>query len=334
MKMRSLFVVTIASLFLLIGCGKPSDPDSLTPDDGGYKIIKKFVTSGYAQDVIIKDNLLYIAQGEGGLMIVDVTDPVNPEEVSTLTKGVRGYSTKISMKDSIVYLAAGSFGISVVDVKDPAEPYTTVSNLNMKPAKNLHIMGDWIFTAVSEQGVNIADVSVPGWPDIRGGLYTSGYAMDMVTTSDSAYLLVASGEMGLSMYDISNFEQGYGVYRKVGWGDTPGYAESLALLEEESIAFMACGTSGLQVVNYADTNNIRVIGSYDGGGYAKEILYDNNKVFLTVEMGGLQIIDVSNPSSPSIIGQVDSEFSLGLTMDEDYVYMADEDEGLIVIRKP
>ncbi len=334
MKMFKLFVVLLFGLFFVMSCGKPTDPESVKKNSGGYTIVSRFQTTGFAQDVIKKDNLVYIAQGEGGLMIVNVADPKNPQAVSTTTEGVRGYSNKIAMKDSVVYLAAGSFGVTVLNVIDPNAPIVTDANSSIKPAKNVHVFGDYLFTAISEQGVKIAKISYPTQPDPRGTTKTSGYAQGITITADTNYLLVACGEMGLSIFNISNFQQGYGDYPLVGWCDTPGYAEAVTILDSESLAFLACGTAGLQIIDFSDSTNIHIAGNLDEGGYAKELLYKNQRIYLTTEKSGLQIIDVANVSNPKLIGSLETEYALGLDMDEKYIYVADEIEGLIVISIP
>jgi hypothetical protein len=334
MNMNKWFIWLLPGLFLMIGCGKPTVPESLNPGDGGYKIVKRFPTSGYAQDVLKKDSLLYIAQGEGGLMIVSVADPENPQTVSLTTEGVRGYSSKIAMKDSAVYLAAGTFGVTVINVGDPVVPFVTVANLGMKPARSFHILGNFMFTAISEQGISICDISYPTQPDIRGGISTSGYAYGLTTSADSNYLFAACGEMGLSIFDISDFQEGFGIYPRIGWCDTPGDAEAITVLDNESIAFMACGTAGLQIIDYSDTSNIYIAGSYDSIGYAKDLLYNDHRIYLTTETYGLQIIDVSDITKPFLVGIVPTGYALGLDMDEKYIYLADEDEGLIIISIP
>jgi hypothetical protein len=334
MKMNKSLIFLLIGLYLFMGCGKPTEPESLIPGTGGYTIVKRFPTYGYAQDVLKKDSLLYIAQGEGGLMIISVVDPENPQTVSLTTETVRGYSIKVALKDSVAYLAAGSFGLTVIDVSNPIEPLVTASNLNMKPAKNIHIMGNYMFTAISEQGVRISDISYPTQPDIRGGISTTGYATGLTTTADSNYLFVACGEMGLSIFDISDFQEGFGIYPQVGWCDTPGYAEAVTVVDNESIAFMACGTSGLQIINYSDTSNIFIAGSYDSIGYAKDLLYNDHRIYLTTETYGLQIIDVSEITKPSLVGMVETGYALGLDMDDKYIYLADEVEGLIIISIP
>ncbi len=334
--MIRLNLVLLLGIIVFLSCGKPTAPESLSKNknSAGYRIVSRFQTAGRAQDVEVRDTLAYIAQGEGGLMIVNIKDRQAPRAVSQTTEGIRGYCTKIALKDTTAFLAAGTFGVNVVNAADPANPIVTAANLPLKPARNFHVFGKYLFTAVSEQGVRISEISYPTQPDIRGGMNTPGYARGVTASADSNFLFVACGEMGLAIFDISDFQEGFGTYRLVGWTDTPGYAEALIVLDDQSLAFLACGTAGLQIADYADTNNVHIVGSFDPGGYAKEILYRNEKVYLTTELGGLKIIDVADISRPHLLGEIDTEYALGLAMDEHYIYIADEEEGLIIIAIP
>jgi hypothetical protein len=332
--MRKYFSFLLAGLVVLASCGKPNDPESLVPKDGGYKVVSHIYTPGFANDMLKKDNLLYVAQGEGGLIIYNVADPVNPSLVSLTTEGLRGYAGKIAIKDSVVYLAAGTFGINVVDVRDPDTPVVTVTNLGIKPARSFLVLGNWLFTAISEQGVGLAEVSYPYEPDIRGQFFTTGYAYGLASSLDTNYLYVAGGEMGFSIYNISNMMEGFGIYPQVGWCDAPGDAEAIVLLEEKSLAFLACGTAGLQIFNYADTSNIFIAGTFDSAGYAKDLLYRDNRIYMAAELGGFQVIDVTDATAPKLVGAVATKFALGLEMDDQYIYLADEDNGIIIFSIP
>jgi len=332
--MIKLFTVMLFIAILILGCGSPNEPEDLSVDDGGYKIVSKFATSGYAQDLIAVDSILYIAQGEGGLAIINIANPYKPKIISEITSTLRGYSYKVVKKDSVIYIAAGNFGVSVVDISDPYNPIVTVNNLPMKPARNLYILNDYLLTSVSEQGFNIAEISYPTQPDIRATTLTPGYAQSVVATKDSNYLLVACGEMGFAIMDISDFQLGFGTYPVAGWEDTPGYAVDIVNHPSQPVAFLACGTAGFVIINYADTSDIKIMGSYSTGGYAKEILYMDNKVLVTTETRGLQIFDVSNFTSPIKIGTVQTKFALGVYADDKYIFIADEVEGLVVISRP
>ena len=112
-------IIIVLSLALLVRCGTPNDPESILGGDGGYKIVSKYATSGYAQDIVLRDSLAYISQGQGGLIILNVLNPNEPKFISEVTYGLRGYSYKLAKKDSIIYLAAGGFGVSIVNVSNP-----------------------------------------------------------------------------------------------------------------------------------------------------------------------------------------------------------------------
>ena len=332
--MNKLILLLLPGLIFIIGCGKPNDPESMVPKDGGYKIVSRIWTSGFANDVLKDGSLLYVAQGEGGLSIYNIADPVNPTFVSLTTEGLRGYSGKIAKKDSVVYLSANTFGINVVDVRDPDTPVVTVTNLGIKPAKNLLVVGDWLFAAISEQGVGLAELSYPTEPDIRGQFFTTGYALGLAISSDSNYLFVAGGEMGMSIYNVSDMQDGFGIYPQAGWCDTPGDAEAVVILEEKSLAFLACGASGLHILDYSDTSNIFIAGIFDSAGYAKDLLYRDDRIYMAAELGGFQVIDVSDPAAPRLVGAVQTKFALGLEMDENYIYLADEDNGITIFSIP
>lgn len=331
--LKIFYSISIISL-IIFSCGSPNEPEDLTVSDGGYKIVSKFATSGYAQDVIAVDSFLYIAQGEGGLAVIGISDPKNPRLISEVTSTLRGYSYKLINKDSVIYIAAGSLGVSVVNVADPYNPFVTVNNLPMKPARNLFVMGDYLFTAVSEQGFNISEISYSVQPDFRSTTYTPGYAQSIVTTNDSKYLLIACGEMGFAMMDISNFQSGFGPFPLVGWKDLPGYAVDVVNHPTLPVAFVACGTAGIEIIDYSDSSNINIISSYDTGGYAKEISFMDNKIFVTTETQGVQIFDVTNISLPVKVGTVSTEYAMGIFVNDNYIYIADEVEGLIVVARP
>lgn len=330
---RMLVLLIIVNLILL-NCGTPNDPESIDGNDGGYKRTGKCVTEGYAQDVVVDGTLAYVAQGEGGVMIVDISNPQVPVPVKTVNEGMKGYAYKVAKKDSVIYVASGGFGVSVINVADPFNPQVTATNLALKPARDFHIIDNFLFTAIGEYGVQIAEISYATQPDIRGGMVTPGYGQGVSATPDNNYLLVACGEMGLGIFNISELENGWGNYPLEGWVDTPEYAVDVVCHPDLPYAFIACGTAGMKIVDISDFANVSIVGSYDPGGYAKEILYKDGKIFLTAELRGLKIFDVTSITSPALLGTVKTEFAKGVAIGDNYIYVADEVEGLITISIP
>lgn len=330
---RFLLLFSLVVLSLILGCGTPNDPESVMGGDGGYKIVGKCATTAFAQDVVVKDTVAFLAQGEGGLIDINISNPSKPKVISTLTS-IRGYTYKIAMYDSIVYLASGTFGINSVDISNPANLILSANNRSISPAKDFGFYGNFLFVTISEEGVRITELSYPVEPDMRGTLVTPGYAQGIVSTPDSDYAIVACGETGLAFYDLSQLQNGYGEYSHIQLVDIPGYAENITVNPIQKYAYVACGDAGLTIVDYSDSANAKIVGRFNTGGYAKEVYYEDNKIYITTELRGLQIIDVSIPASPTRIGTVPTQYAKGVTADENYIYVADENEGLIIIKKP
>lgn len=333
MKIKSAFLLLSLPVILITGCGKPNDPESIYSSNG-YEIITKFATPATAQDVVFRDTICYIAQGEGGLLIVNVKDRLSPKIMSMITKDVRGYSRTISRKDDHVYLAAGTFGFTALNIADPYNPIVTASNLQMKPARNSVVVDNFMYCSTSEQGVNIAELSSPGYPDIRGITVTNGYANGVAVNSERTLMFVACGELGLSIYDISNFEDGWGTYPLVGWYDTPGYAENVILKEDKNIALVASGSAGMFLIDYSDPANLKKTGSYYSEGDAYDMICEGDLVYLSSEKGGFHVVDITDPANPETKARLYMKQAMGLDMDSKYIYVADNDDGLIIISKP
>jgi hypothetical protein len=328
------YVLLLFGLALFISCGTPNEPESIIGGDGGYKIVSKFTTSGFAQDVVVNDTIAFVTQGEGGLMIINISNHKSPKELSSVIQNLKGYSNKVAVKDSVVYISAGSFGASVVDASNPTNPFITATNLALKPAKGFDIWENFLFTAVGEYGFKISEIGYPTQPDIRGETSTPGFAQAVHVSSDRNYLLVACGEMGFALFNISELQTGWGTYPMTGWVDTPGYAEDVVAHPTLPYGFVACGTSGFFIVDYSDSADVKIISSYSTGGYAKEVIFKDNKAYVTTGLRGLQIFDVSNLYSPVRIGTVQTAHAMGLDVDDKYVYVADEVEGLVIISIP
>ena len=331
---KSLFAILFIASVLLASCGTPNDPESIIGGDGGYKVVSKFTTEGYAQDVLVKDTIAYVTQGEGGLMIINVANHNQPRKLSSKIDSLKGNSNKIAIKDSLIFISAGSWGVSVVDVSHPLIPSVKTYNVTIKPSIGLDVMDDFVFAAIGESGFKVSKIVDINQLDPRGETFAPGFAQAVFVSTDKKYLFVACGEMGFAFYNISELQSGWGTYPMVGWIDTPGYAEDVVSHPSLPYAFLACGTGGLFVIDYSDSLNVKVVGSYSTGGYAKEIIYKDNKVYVTTEMRGLQIFDVSNLYAPTRIGTVETKYAKGLAIDDRYVYIADEQEGLIIISIP
>jgi hypothetical protein len=117
----------------------------------------------------------------------------------------------------------------------------------------------------------------------------------------------------------------------IGSVDTPGIAYSVTVVEER--AYIADGSSGLQVIDVGNPTTPQIIGSVDTPGYALGITVVDDRAYIADDFSGLQVIDVgNNPATWRIIGSVDTPGSANDVMVvDDRAYIADNFYGLQVI---
>ena len=68
----------------------------------------------------VSGNYAYVADGDAGLQVIDVSNPANPQRVG-------GYDTSgdaqgVAVSGNYAYVADGGAGLQVIDVSNPANP--------------------------------------------------------------------------------------------------------------------------------------------------------------------------------------------------------------------
>ena len=107
----------------------------------------------------------------------------------------------------------------------------------------------------------------------------------------------------------------------VGSQDTPDLARGVAVSGD--LAFVADGSSGLQIMDITDPAAPTLVSSYDTPGTAWGLEVVGDLAFVADFDAGLQILDITDPSVPTLVGRkevsllclVDAVNGLGATAD-------------------
>jgi hypothetical protein len=111
----------------------------------------------------LQDDLLFIADANehnylinynGGLRIIDISDPWNLERISTTNPDTMRYYRSITEKDSYVFMGSNEPGIYVFDVSNPAEPHQVNYIESSRASYALEVKDNYLFN-----GVQIFDIS-------------------------------------------------------------------------------------------------------------------------------------------------------------------------------
>ena len=255
--------------------------------------VETFVTGGKTYAVVA-------SFGDGGLQIVDVSDPDSPEAAGQLA-------------DTNSLLLGGASDVDIFAIN--ARTYAAV-------------------TSITDGGLQIVDVTDPAGPSATGLLEdTLGGGIDLLLddttsvdtftitdgTDDRTYAAVTSdNDGGLQIVNVTDPENpdAVGQVRDNGsrlLANTAG----VAIFEADARTYAAVtsgGDGGLQIVNVTDPENPDAVGMLRddnakvlGGTSGVAIFAADARTYAAVTSrgeGGLQIVDVTDPTAPSAAGQL------------------------------
>jgi len=107
-------------------------------------------TPGNARGVAVRGNLLYVADGREGLMVVDVSNPAQPSKVGSLD--LPGYANTVTVTDTLAWLACGTGGFAVVNVAQPGVP-KLAAVIDAPYAAGVYASGGYVFGCDRDLGL-------------------------------------------------------------------------------------------------------------------------------------------------------------------------------------
>ena len=241
-------------------------------------------------------SLAYVASGEFGLAVADITNPASPVALGGATPPF--YGSRLAVNGTLSVVTSNSMGLNVVDVSDPMSPKTIGWLGGVMGAVGMAGQYAYVDNTVpgnpAHDDLIVVNLSVPSSPAIVGRITLPGAAGTIKIIGTYAYL--ATGAAGLQVVDISSPT----APRIVGTADTPGSALRVAVAN--GYAYVADNTAVVSI-NVGTPTNPVVVGSLATS--ASNVAVAGSRLYV---LGGTQfkIIDVTNPASPSLLSASDS----------------------------
>ena len=338
MTFRRIILLVVALAVLVSGCGR-EDLFEL-PHTPLHQI--SFIEMPSSCDGITSmGNYAYVAGGEAGLEVLDITDPANLELIAIHDTNKYGEGIEvIRIMDNdqlwdIAVVVEATEGLSTYDVTDPANPVSFQQGGGAYDAQKIFIEpGDEpgdpyiLYMADSWRGLRIFR-SVPGTPGAHTQLLNAeeprGYTKDVVVKDGFAY--VVENEMGVAVYDVSDPDFPELLPQ---WTDT--YGNALGIDIAGNYIFIADGVEGIVIMKINGSDTPEIVASIDLPAYSRSITVRNGWALLAASDGGVHVIDVSDPENPVYSGTVEAGFALDLCVtDSGHVLVADRDDGVFVL---
>ncbi len=270
------------------------------PIETGYVVLP-----GSTRRMAMEGALLYLANGNGGLVIANVTDEGHPSQVSAIGGDVSPHDVLVS--NGYVYLAQGS--LAVIDVSAPQHPVRIGKFTFSKSIEELAKAGDFLFSAsgvfAGAPTLSVANPQNPTEVSVHSATPSRG-SYDVATVGTN-YLVAGKkkaadgGQAGLWLYN----------------GAVPTNLSPLSTIEGSTTESFACvasagtkvyvanGSGRFTIIDYATPSSPSTKGSLDIGDEVADIAVSPDGAFAYAATlnGGVRAIDCRNTMNPVIAGQ-------------------------------
>ncbi len=300
--------------------------------------------------IVIEGSHAYLAGYEDGISRYDLSDPLVPRFLDRCD--TPGQAIDLTVSNGLALVADGYAGLQVLEVNGSTTPRgltqptspgvaerVVVSEGKAFVAERYYQNGtDWGGEVFAGGGLRIFDVQDPFHPREVGhyveaaGEFLSFY--DVAVTGNLA--CVAAGFHGVTILDVANPEG------PIKLPVPAGMQEAIAIAVSGGYAYVACRPAGQQparmgVIDLGDPANPRVVGvlPITGGRWPTDIAVSGSIACLAMEDTALQIIDVADPTRPTVIAVVDGLIGIrSVAMAGAHAYASGNDLSVIDLQDP
>ena len=291
------------------------------------------------QGLAVNAQYAYIADGGGGLRVLNIADPSNIYETgfyNTWASSVALAAPQSAAKDGKTFAYVADGDLKVIDVSDPANPLEAAALATPGRATALAVAGNLLYLADGDSGLQVVDISNPNQPLIQFSMALPGFTYGITYEErDGKHLVyLANGEIGgLHIIDVSDPQKPV----EVGSLDTGGDMREVAVAQ--SRAYLANGAKGLAVINVTDPSQPSLLGAYDSPGYAMGVAVKDNIAYLA-DGAALITVDIQDPVNPQKAGSYDvlgAAYGVALAQKtlegklRTFAYVADYYDGMYVM---
>jgi hypothetical protein len=324
----------------------------------GPRLLGTYDTRGRSRQVVTHGDYAFLANGSGGLHIVDVSDPQQPQRAGVWYP--HGKAAALAKYGPYVYLAAGGSGVTIIDVTQPVTPRLVATVPLHGSAADIVIVPPYAYVGTVQGVLYIFALTTPIRPHLLGQVEIEGRVVDIAVADGVAYL--ACLQQGIIMVDVRQPQHPRLLHR---W---PTAAAATGIAVHEQRAYIAAGaleildirrpeapvhtairqgtgTYGVAVLPpyvliASGSDGVQVV-SLDGSQavsqtrtthYAARLAVAGHRVLVADTQGGLRIVDLAQPDQPRLLaGLEDIGTIVDVVVDGTFAYLADDRHGSGVV---
>jgi hypothetical protein len=295
------------------------------------------VLPGVVRDVAVVEGMAYVAAGDAGLRVLDVSDPTRPYEIGSAPTARE--AQVVSVQDRMAYIAESECeggdcrgSLRAIDISTPSDPQA-IGFLEMPSSVNNVVVAENYVYIAHNKGLQVVDVSDPARPHAVSAFTRRGMVEDIAIAGGYAYVINGPQVLVMDLsspadpQEIGSSNMMFSPYVAVAAGDnlyvSDGFCE-----------FGQCG-SQLRALDVSDSDlgELRETGSLDLADLAVDVVVADGLAYVVTWESGLNIVDLVDPANPHTVGTFVTPGSIqNVTVSGEYAYGTGGGEnGLLVL---
>ena len=257
-------------------------------------LISEIKTDGVVMDVLYHSGHLYVANGLEGLLVYDVSDPSSPSLVYSYNSP--GFAKRLNLYGTTLFLSDGEFGVKVFDVSSPGSPTLVGAISVMGDASGVALNGNILYIAEVSSGFSVYDISDLSSPALITRVTSAGSVLNLSLSGNR--LFASTGTGGTKVYDVST-PTSPALLTAVSTS-----ARTTDVDPAYSYVYVADMPAGINIYDASTLSHVGNVPTY-GVAYSTKIV--GNYMLVSEDIAGLEIYDISTPTSPSLVTYIEAE---------------------------
>jgi hypothetical protein len=267
-----------------------------------------------------------------GIDSIDISDPLAPRPQAVALDSYQD-TVAMSWRENHLFIVDAFSGIHIYR-KNEQGPPDSVASLGLKNDIRSWDMDGHLGYALSLNGkLRVIDTADPAHPQLLTTLDMGGSHQSLAVRD--GFALVASGADGVQVWDVSDLDRAHIAGEiALSWPESE-FIKAHGVSWDDDLAVIAVGPGGVLILDMSDPPNPRIVGRFNGTGYALDVWMHEGVAYVTTPRQGLLVLDLKNPSQPVLMGKLENRGQVrDLMFDPPYVWMALDSSGVIAAPMP
>jgi len=279
-----------------------------------------------------------------GVSFVDVsTDPTNPTEVGFIAGPGSVWRDMKTWSHYAYLVTEGGGGVQIVDLEDPMNPQLVGTHTSFGNAHDIYIDEfGFAYVVGSSQaggGLHILDLADPVNPVVVGS-WSNHYIHDVFVRDNIAWCAcIWDGKVHVvDVTDKSN------TFTLASFSTTGNFTHNVWLTEDSQYALTTDEIVGgaVSIYDVSDLDNVNLVNTYvtNPNHIPHNVFVKGNYAYISAYADGMVMLDITDPTNPSVAYQYDTypgdggfvgAWGVYPYSDNGFIYISDIGNGLFVL---